>query len=161
MGELLVKDKDIVIPGQELALGMDFLPASGTCRDNDKIIASQLGLISLNGRLIKIIPLNGKYVPKKGDNVIVVTGKDRGKKGKVLRAFPKKNMVVVENVNVKKHHQKPRKSGEKGQIIEMSAPVHVSNVMIVDPKTGTATRVGMKVEKGEKVRVAKKSGAII
>ena len=70
MGELLIKDKDIVIPGQELALGMDFLPASGTFRDNDKIIASQLGLISLNGRLIKIIPLNGKYVRKKGDTVI-------------------------------------------------------------------------------------------
>lgn len=70
MGDLLIKDKDIVIPGQELAIGMDFLPASGTFRDNDKIIASQLGLISLNGRLIKIIPLNGKYVPKKGDTVI-------------------------------------------------------------------------------------------
>lgn len=70
MGELLVQDKDIVVPGQELATGMDFLPTSGTFRDNDKIISSQLGLISLNGRLIKIIPLNGKYVPKRGDTVI-------------------------------------------------------------------------------------------
>ncbi len=70
MAELLVKDRDIVVPGQELALGIDFLPNSGTYRDGDKIIASQLGLISINGRLIKIIPLNGKYVPKRGDTVI-------------------------------------------------------------------------------------------
>ncbi len=70
MSELLIKDKDIVTPGQELAVGMDFLPNSGTYRDNDKIIASQLGLVSLNSRVIKIIPLNGKYVPKRGDTVI-------------------------------------------------------------------------------------------
>ena len=70
MAELLINDKDIVVPGQELAVGMDFLPASGTFRDQDKIIASQLGLINLSGRLIKVIPLNGKYVPKRGDTVI-------------------------------------------------------------------------------------------
>ncbi len=70
MGELLVKDKDIVVPGQDLATGMDFLPAAGTYRDNDKIIATQLGSISLNGRLIKIIPLNGRYIPKRGDVII-------------------------------------------------------------------------------------------
>src|SRR3989344_5162010 len=70
MGELLVKDKDIVVPGQDLATGMDFLPAAGTYRDNDKIVATQLGSISLNGRLIKIIPLNGRYVPKRGDTII-------------------------------------------------------------------------------------------
>ncbi len=70
MGELLIKDRDIVVPGQDLATGMDFLPASGTFRDNDKIISGQLGSVSLNGRLIKIIPLNGRYVPKRGDVVI-------------------------------------------------------------------------------------------
>jgi len=70
MSELLIKDKDIVVPGQELALGMDFLPNSGTFRDNDKIISSQLGLASINGRVIRIIPLNGKYAPKRGDTVI-------------------------------------------------------------------------------------------
>ncbi|MEK6937007.1 MAG: exosome complex RNA-binding protein Rrp4 [Nanoarchaeota archaeon] len=70
MGELLIKDKDIVIPGQELATGMDFLPATGTYRDSDKIIATQLGSVSINGRLIKIIPLNGRYIPKRGDTVI-------------------------------------------------------------------------------------------
>jgi exosome complex component RRP4 len=70
MADLLVKEKDIVVPGQDLATGMDFLPASGTFRDNDKIVATQLGSVNVNGRLIKIIPLNGRYVPKRGDVVI-------------------------------------------------------------------------------------------
>mgnify|MGYP001563989195 CR=1 FL=1 len=70
MGDLLVKDKELVIPGQDLATGMDFLPASGTFRDNDKIVATQLGSVSVNGRLIKIMPLNGRYIPKRGDIVI-------------------------------------------------------------------------------------------
>jgi len=70
MADLLVKDREIVVPGQDLATGMDFLPASGTFRDNDKIVATQLGSVSVNGRLIKIIPLNGRYVPKRGDVVI-------------------------------------------------------------------------------------------
>lgn len=98
---------------------------------------------------------------KKGDNVIVVTGKDKGKKGKVTRVFPKENRVLVENMNLKKHHQKPRKSGEKGQIISVAAPIDASNVMIADPKTGAPTRIMMKMEKGKKVRVAKKSGTVI
>jgi len=70
MGELKVKDKDIVVPGDELADGMDFLPAGGAFREGDKIIASQVGVISVNGRLIKLVPLNAKYTPKKGDMVI-------------------------------------------------------------------------------------------
>lgn len=70
MGKILVKDKEIVVPGQELAIGMDFLPAGGTFRENDKIIAAQLGLASISGRLIKLIPLGGVYVPKRGDTVI-------------------------------------------------------------------------------------------
>ena len=70
MGELLVKAKEIVVPGQELATGMDFLPANGTYREDDKIISSQLGLVNVDGRLIKIIPLNGKYVAKRGDTII-------------------------------------------------------------------------------------------
>jgi len=67
---------------------------------------------------------------KKGDNVIVLTGRDKGKKGKVLQAFPKKNRVLVEGVNKVKKHQKPRKSGEKGQTIEISLPIHASNVKL-------------------------------
>ncbi len=65
---------------------------------------------------------------KKGDNVIVIAGKDKGKKGKVVRALPKKNKVVVEGLNLTKRHQRPRKSGEKGTVISMSMPINVSNV---------------------------------
>lgn len=70
MGDLLVKDKEVVIPGQELAIGMDYLPAGGAFRENDKIVSSQLGLINISGRLVKVIPLKGKYMPKKNDIVI-------------------------------------------------------------------------------------------
>lgn len=95
---------------------------------------------------------------KKGDNVIVISGKDKGKEGKVTRALPKDERVVVEGVNIKKRHQKPRRRDAKGQIVEFSAPVHVSNVMIKDPKTGTPTRVSISRESGKKERLSKKSG---
>ena len=68
---------------------------------------------------------------KKGDNVIVLTGRDKGKKGKVIKAFPKLNRVLVEGINKVKKHQRPRKSGEKGQVMEISLPMHVSNVKLV------------------------------
>ena len=68
---------------------------------------------------------------KKGDNVIVLTGRDKGKKGKVIKAFPKLNRVLVECINKVKKHQRPRKSGEKGQVMEISLPMHVSNVKLV------------------------------
>lgn len=71
---------------------------------------------------------------KKNDNVIMIAGKDKGKKGKILKAFPKLDMVLVEGVNVKKKHQKATKAGGKGQVIEMSHPVHVSNVKKVTDK---------------------------
>lgn len=96
---------------------------------------------------------------KKGDNVIVISGKDKGKKGSVTKAFPALERVIVEGVNVRKKHQKPRQRGAKGQIVEIASPIHVSNVMIADPKTGTPTRIGMKVEGGKRIRLAKKSGA--
>jgi len=96
---------------------------------------------------------------KKGDNVIVITGKDKGKKGKVVKALPTVDRVVVEGVNIKKKHMKPKKSGQKGQIVEMAAPLHVSNVQIVDPKEGKPTRIGMKIVGGKKVRISKRSGA--
>lgn len=70
MGQLLVKDKQIVVPGEKIASGMDFLPGSGTYRDEDTIIASRLGLINVDGRALKIIPLSGKYAPKRGDTII-------------------------------------------------------------------------------------------
>ena len=70
MGDLIVKDKDIVVPGEVLAVGMDFLPAGGAFREGEKIVSSQLGLVNISNRLIKLIPLTGKYLPKKGDTVI-------------------------------------------------------------------------------------------
>ena len=70
MGNLLIKDKQVVVPGEELANGMDYLPGSGTYRDNDTIISTRLGLVNVDGRAIKIIPLSGEYLPKKNDTII-------------------------------------------------------------------------------------------
>lgn len=98
---------------------------------------------------------------KKGDKVIVITGKDKGKTGTVIEAFPKKDRVVVEGVNIVKKHQKPTQMNPEGGIVEFEAAIHVSNVMLIDPKTNKPTRVGTKIEDGKKVRVAKKSGEII
>ena len=95
---------------------------------------------------------------KKDDNVIVISGKDRGKTGKVLKAFPRDGKIVMAGVNVVKAHERAQKRGGKGQIVEKPMPFSVSNVMIVDPKTGKGTRIGMKKEGDKKVRVAKKSG---
>lgn len=98
---------------------------------------------------------------KKGDKVKVITGKDRGKEGIVLTAFPKKDRVIVEGVNMIKKHQKPNAEAPQGGILEKEASIHVSNVMIVDPKSGEATRVGYKEVDGKKVRVSKKTGEVL
>jgi large subunit ribosomal protein L24 len=95
---------------------------------------------------------------KKGDNVIVTTGKDKGKTGKVVHAFPATGAVLIEGVNVKKVHRRSRKGGSKGEIVERATPINVSNVMIIDPKTKKPTRIGYKDVNGKKVRIAKKSG---
>lgn len=97
---------------------------------------------------------------KKGDTVKVLTGRDKGKTGTVTQVLPKEDRVVVEGVNVVKRHQRATQQTQGG-IIEKNAPIHVSNVALVDPKSGDATRVGFKVEDGKKVRVAKKSGEVI
>lgn len=94
---------------------------------------------------------------KKGDNVIIVAGKDKGKKGKITRVLPEKNKVVVEDVNVFKKSQRPRRSNEKGQVINIAMPINASNVMVVDPKTGKGTRIGKKEVGGKMVRIARKS----
>ncbi len=98
---------------------------------------------------------------RKNDNVIILKGKDRGKQGKVLNVFPNTDKVLVEGMNVAKKKIKPRMTGKKGQIVEVSMPIHVSNVSLIDPKTKKPTRVSFKVEKDKKVRVAKKSGEVI
>lgn len=98
---------------------------------------------------------------KKGDNIIVITGKDKGKEGKVARAFPSENKVLVEGVNVSKRHQRSKRGQGKGEIVEFSRPIHVSNVMIKDSKTGKRTRIGFKLVPGKKLRIARKTGSEI
>jgi len=102
---------------------------------------------------------------KTGDKVKVLIGKDKSKTGKVVQVLNnKKNnqmYVVVDGANLLKKHMRPRRQGEKGQIIELPAPIHISNVMMIDNKTGKPTRVGYKQEGTEKKRIAKKSGEFI
>ena len=98
---------------------------------------------------------------KKDDKVVVLSGKDKGKQGKILTADPKAAKVIVEGVNVATKHQKPRKQGEEGGIIKVETPIHASKVQLVCPKCGKATRVGHKIENGKKTRVCKKCGAEI
>ena len=101
---------------------------------------------------------------KSDDEVIVIGGKDRGKRGKVLRVEPKKNRVYVEGLNIVKRHQKPRqvagaqRAETVGGVIEREGPIHMSNVMLVDPRDNKPTRVGIEVEDGRRYRVAKRSG---
>ena len=98
---------------------------------------------------------------KKDDKVIVLSGKDKGKQGKILIADPKAEKVIVEGVNVATKHQKPRKQGEEGGIIKVETPIYASKVQLVCPKCGKATRVAHKIADGKKVRVCKKCGAEI
>ena len=97
---------------------------------------------------------------KKGDNVLVLTGKDAGKKGKVIRVLPRNNKVVVEGLNKVKKHQKPSRTVPQGGILNIEAPINASNVMLVCGKCNKPTRIGAKVaEDGTKVRVCRKCGA--
>jgi large subunit ribosomal protein L24 len=95
---------------------------------------------------------------KKDDTVLITSGKDRGRKGKVLEAFPKESRILVEGINLRKKHQRPKKSGEKGQIVEMSGPIHISNVKLICPKCGKAARIKYKIIEGKKYRICKKCG---
>ncbi len=96
---------------------------------------------------------------RKDDKVVVITGKDKGKEGKVLVAQPKAGKVIVEGVSVASRHQKPRKQGEQGGIIKMETPIYACKVMVVCPKCGKPTRVAHKLDGDKKVRVCKKCGA--
>jgi large subunit ribosomal protein L24 len=100
---------------------------------------------------------------RKNDEVIVLTGKDRGKRGRVLQVLPERNRVVVEGVNMVKRHTKPNpQKNVKGGIVEREGSIHASNVQPVDPETGKATRVGRKVlEDGRRVRVSRRSGSVL
>ncbi len=102
---------------------------------------------------------------KTDDEVIVISGKDRGKKGKVLRVDPKNEKVIVEGLNMIKRHQKAQQTGptsqQQGGVIEREAPIHVSNVSLLDPKDGKPTRVGVEIVDGKRFRVARRSGTRI
>ncbi|TML33092.1 MAG: 50S ribosomal protein L24 [Actinobacteria bacterium] len=102
---------------------------------------------------------------RKGDQVKVISGKDKGKTGQVLRVEPKKGRVFIEGLNIQKRHQKPRtvrdtqRGGEVGGVIEKEGPIHLSNVMPLDPKTGDPTRVGTTTDEGgRRVRLARRTG---
>ena len=99
---------------------------------------------------------------RKGDNVVVTTGRDKGKKGSVLKVFPEENRALVQGVNLVKRHQKATGIGNPGGINEKEAPIHLSNLSLIDPKSGKPTRVGFKLlEDGKKVRVARASGEVL
>ncbi len=98
---------------------------------------------------------------KTGDNVIIISGKDRGKTGKIIRVFPEVNRILIEGVNVVKRHEKPRQAGKKGQIVNKTMPISAANAMFIDSKTGKRTRIGYKMDGGKKIRFAKKSGASV
>lgn len=95
---------------------------------------------------------------KKGDKVKVLSGKDRGKQGVILEAYPKVERVLVEGVNMIQKHERSSRENPQGGILNLEAPIHVSNVMPIDPKSGEPTRVGYEVRDGKKVRIAKRSG---
>jgi large subunit ribosomal protein L24 len=102
---------------------------------------------------------------KTGDEVIVIGGKDRGKRGKILRVDPKHQRVYIEGLNMIKRHQRPRqvagaqRAEQVGGVIEREGPIHVSNVALADPKEGKPTRVGIELQDGKRLRIARRSGA--
>jgi len=108
---------------------------------------------------------NKRFTPKlhikKGDKVMVVAGDEKGKTGTVLEILPLKNRAIVENVNLARKHMKPTNERPEGGIHEIAQPIHLSNLMIVDPKSGNPTRIGRKVVDGKLTRYSKSSGEII
>ena len=99
---------------------------------------------------------------RKGDRVVVLSGKDKGREGVVMRALPVRQKVIVEGINLARRHQKPRSAEQPGGIIDKAMPIHVSNVAVLSPQDGKATRVGYRLlPDGTKVRVCKRTGAEI
>lgn len=102
-----------------------------------------------------------KYKIKQGDKVRVIAGDHKGSEGSVIRILKDKNKAIVEGVNTVSKHEKPSAKNPQGGIVEKEAPIHISNLSLVDPKSGDTTRVGYEVRDGKKVRVAKKSNEVI
>lgn len=104
---------------------------------------------------------------RKNDNIMVISGNDRGKTGKVLKVFPKVERIIIEGINIRKRHTKASQKNPQGGIIEKEAPIHVSNVMVLDPKTNEPTRLGAKIILDEKtgkkkrMRVSKATGEMV
>ena len=98
---------------------------------------------------------------KKGDRVVLLAGRDKGRQGEVTRVWPKESRVLIQGLNLVKRHTKPSQADPQGGVKTKEAPVHVSNVAYVDPKSGSPTRVGFRIEGDKKVRFAKKSGEVI
>jgi large subunit ribosomal protein L24 len=101
-----------------------------------------------------------KYKVKKGDRVVVITGRDKGRRGEILSVLREENRVLVQGVNLVKRHTRPQ-PGNPGGIVEKEAPIHVSNVAHIDPKSDRPTRIGYKTVDGRKLRVARRSGEAI
>lgn len=98
---------------------------------------------------------------KKGDQVLIISGKDRGRKGKIIKALPRENKVIIEGMNIKKKHIRPKRQGEKGQIAEIPGPISISNIKLICPKCGKPCRIGYRVTEKAKYRICKKCGAEI
>ena len=95
---------------------------------------------------------------RKGDNVIIIAGKDKGKQGKVAKTFPALGRLIVEGANLQKRHERPRQQGKKGQIVTLAAPLNISNVLLYCSKCGRGRRPGVKISGNKKIRVCKKCG---
>jgi len=93
---------------------------------------------------------------KKGDNVLIIAGQDKGRTAKILKSMPKDGMILVEGMNLKSKHVKPKRQGEQGQVVKMPLPIDISNAKFLCPKCGKATRLGYKIEKDKKFRICKK-----
>ena len=98
---------------------------------------------------------------KKGDKVVVIAGSEKGKEGTIAKVLPKEEKVIITGVNMVKKHVKPNQAEPEGKITEKEAPIHISNVALLDPKTKKATKVKYEIKDGKKVRVAKKSSTVI
>ena len=93
---------------------------------------------------------------KKGDSVLIIAGKDKGRTGKIMKSLPKELKVLIEGINLKKKHVRPKREGEKGQVVQIPAAMDISNIKLICPKCGKATRVGYSIEKDVKKRICKK-----
>ena len=102
-----------------------------------------------------------KFKIKSGDTVVVTSGEHKGSEGKVMKVLMEKNKAIVEGVNMVSKHEKPSASNPQGGIVKKEAPLHISNLALIDPKSGKATRVGFKMEDGKKVRFSKQSNQVI